>query len=174
MFLRASHFESTYTIRFHLAFMPKISQCSSATDKGSKSLHVKRAPGSCQCSQPLSHTNLWTASLDGIWRSPGHAGWAGSPVPHHWGMLGTSPPMPTLLLTPHPPRHSSGSARAANSSKACGHLQGLTESRLEGVHGENHGWGRRQQENILSTQVHRLRHWFISSVQKHQQQLHQS
>lgn len=73
-------------------------------------------------------------------------------------MLGTSPPMPTLLLALHPPCCSSRSARAANSSKACGHLQGLTESRLERGHGENHGWGRRHQENISLTQAHSLRH----------------
>lgn len=83
-----------WMICFHLAFMPKISKCSSATDKRNKSLHINRAPSSC--SQPLFHTNLWTSQ-------PAWMGYGGAP-----GMLvGQAALFPIMdagdLALPSPP-----------------------------------------------------------------------
>lgn len=173
MFLRASHFENTYMICFHLALMPKISQCSSATDKGSKSLDVNRAPGSCQCSQPPSHTNLWTASLDWIRRSPWHAGWEGSPVPLHgsWGLALLSPPGCWLPICPADPQDQPEWPTAAKLVATCRdqQSQGWKEGMGKIMNGAEDSRKIFHQQRLMDWDT-----WFISSVQKHQQQLHQS
>lgn len=151
MFSGASHFENTYTICFHLAFMPKISQHGSTTDKSSRSVHVNRASGSCQCSQLLSCTNLWTASLDQIQgaRVTQAVQMALFPIvdagdqPSHLHLTVDSLATPLLLRC-------SWSRWQQQSSRWLARTNRVKTARSGW---ENHEWSRRQQEDSSPTQA---------------------
>lgn len=143
MFLRASHFEDTYVLHFHSAFMSKISQCGSTTDKSCSSGHVNRPPGSCYSFYSLSGTNQPTRIRYGERLVSRLGRWPCSSSQ----MQDTNPPISIWPLTPWPLSWSSGAARSDSSSKVYGHLQGPMKSSLQGVDGQ------RQQENSSPTQA---------------------
>lgn len=125
MFSRASHFKNTYMICFHLAFMPKISQCGSAADKGSRSVCVNRAPSSCQCSH---HARTCEQPTWIRYREPLAHKLGRQRAPRCWGQALSSPPCCWL------PGHPAAPQAAAMLTRH--HLQGPTETRLQGVDGE--------------------------------------